>query len=232
MASEPLAKAEAPSEDDYRELCTALEASARGRAFLAEYARRNRNVDTEMVLAGLERLEAQRRADTAAVQHMSAELRALLVAIHHARPEIDAGRPPGKVAMLAELVDLLERRIDGLVESKADEAAPGEAAEPARPQLAVVPPPDEPELPIPTPLAVAPAIAVVPAPVNAAASAAIMPEVNVFEVAPLPPLAANPAAAQPAKPAAAKIEPPPAERLRVLAPIMALSEDERLALFS
>lgn len=236
MASEPLplARPETPNEDDYRDLCAALEANARGRAFLGEYARRNRNADTELVLAGLERLETQLRTGTAAIQHMHAELRALLASIRHARPEIDAGQTPDKVAMLADLVDLLERRIDGLVESKPGPAAPDDDAEPARPPLAVVPPPDEPELPIPSPLTLPPAIAIVPAAARAASSA-VMPDVTVFDIAPMPTTAANPAApvaAPSAKPAAAKVEPPPGERLRVLAPIMALSEDERLALFS
>ena len=47
------------SEPDYRAFCAALEASARGRAFLAEFARRNRHADTATVLAALDRLEAQ-----------------------------------------------------------------------------------------------------------------------------------------------------------------------------
>ena len=59
MANEPLALAirppDAPDEDEYRTLCAALSASARGRAFLAEYARRNRNADTEALLAAIGR---------------------------------------------------------------------------------------------------------------------------------------------------------------------------------
>ena len=55
MPNEPLALAikppAAPSEDDYQAFCAALSESARGRAFLAEYARRNRNADTEVLLA-------------------------------------------------------------------------------------------------------------------------------------------------------------------------------------
>jgi hypothetical protein len=233
MASEPQALAihsEASSEDEYRSLCAALETSARGRAFLSEYARRNRNADTEIVLAALDRLAAQMRSDAAAVEHMRAELRMLLIAIRLARPDIDAGRPPGKVAMLTALVDLLERRIDALFDNKAasGQARPDEPAETARPQLSVVPPPDEPELPIPSPLgAQPPAIAVVhEAQANRASGAAIMPEVNVFDSA--PPVTAKTVA----KPAAAKAEPPPADRLRPLAAIMALTEDERLALFT
>ena len=60
MANELSARAldpEAPSEDEYEALCAALSASARGRAFLAEYARRQRAADTAMLMAAMERLE-------------------------------------------------------------------------------------------------------------------------------------------------------------------------------
>ena len=63
MANEPLALAirppDAPNEDEFLTLCAALSASARGRAFLAEYARRNRNADTEVLLAAIGRIEAR-----------------------------------------------------------------------------------------------------------------------------------------------------------------------------
>jgi hypothetical protein len=214
MASEPLAIArpEAPVEDDYGILSAALEASVRGRAFLSEHARRNRAADTEVLLAAIDRLTAQIRSDAEAVQHMRTELRTLVTAIRLARPDIDAGRPPGKVAMLSELVDLVEQRIGGLI----GEPRTGDT-QPPRPQLAVVPPSDEPELPIPSPDAQAPAMAVV---TPAKPVAAVMPEVNVLDSGPPP-------ASSPVRP-----QLPNAERLRVLAPIMALSEDERLALFS
>jgi chemotaxis protein histidine kinase CheA len=241
MASEALAiRPETPA-DDYRSLCAALEASARGRAFLNEYARRNRNADTGLVLHALDGLAAQMRADAAAITDLHGELRTLLTAIRLARPDIDSGRPPGKVAMLTALVDLLERRIDGIVDSKDDaEMAPDAAAVTARPQLAVVPAPDEPELPIPSPFATQGlAIAVVAAQAKqAAASAAIMPEVNVFDSAqPAPAKAAfksadTPAARNAGKPSDAKNETPAADRLKALLSITALSEDERLALFS
>jgi hypothetical protein len=214
MASEPLAitRPEPPVEDDYGILCATLEASARGRAFLSEHTRRNRTADTEVLLAAIDRLTAQIRSDAEAAQHMRAELRTLVTAIRLARPDIDAGRPPGKVEMLSELIDLVERRIDGLI----GEVRTGNT-QPARPQLAVVLPSDEPELPIPSPDAQASAMVVV---TPAKPVAAIMPEVNVRDSGPPP---ADPLV---------RPELPSAERLRVLAPIMALSEDERLALFS
>lgn len=236
MASEPQAPTIRPeaADDDYRNLCAELEASARGRAFLAEYARRNRNADTKRVLGALDQLAAQMRADAAAITDLRGELSMLLAAIRLARPDIDAGRPPGKVAMLTALVDLLERRIDAMVENKATAQATVDdnIEEAARPQLAVVPPPEEPELPIPFPfIAQPPAIAIVPdeAQPRRAASAAIMPEVNVLDgMLPAVKAVTKPAA----KPATPKAETPPADPLRPLAAIMVLSEEERIALFS
>jgi hypothetical protein len=43
-----------PDDGDYQVFCEALSASARGRAFLAEYTRRNRNADTEQLLSAIE----------------------------------------------------------------------------------------------------------------------------------------------------------------------------------
>ena len=243
MASEALAiRPETPAEDDYRRLCMALEASARGRAFLericpAQPQRRHRVACCARSIG----LAAQMRADAAAITHLHGELRTLLTAIRLARPDIDAGRPPGKVAMLTALVDLLERRIDGIVDSKDDaQTAPDRAAATARPQLAVVPLPDEPELPIPSPfVAQGLAIAVVAAPARqAAARAAIMPEVNVFDSAPPPSAKAAVKAADArvassaGKTSVAKDETPASDRLKALMSITALSEDERLALFT
>lgn len=246
MANEALAfRPEAP-DNDYDALCAALETSARGRAFLAEHARRNRNADTERVLEALDRLSAQIRADAAAVSGLHDELRALLGALRLTRPGNDAGQPPGKAAMLAALVDLLERRIDAMVEERPPESAADGEEKSQRLPLSVVPPLEEPELPIPSPLAAQPpAIAAVPGPPARMASAAVMPEVNVLDGPP----AAKPATRTATRPAAKSggtavpdaaptAIPVPVKQaarpdpVRLLAPIMALSEDERLALFS
>ena len=56
----------APDEADYHAFCTALSESARGRAFLAEYARRNRNADTRPLLTAIERLQISLATDPAA----------------------------------------------------------------------------------------------------------------------------------------------------------------------
>ena len=86
------------SEPDYRAFCAALEASARGRAFLADYARRNRHADTETVLAALDRLATLVRSQAASVEadRIRQELRALLAAMRSAQPESTPAPPPSR----------------------------------------------------------------------------------------------------------------------------------------
>jgi hypothetical protein len=69
MANETsaLAAAEAPGEEEYQAFCAVLAESARGRAFLAEHARRARQADTMMLLTAFERLEARIAAQAASV---------------------------------------------------------------------------------------------------------------------------------------------------------------------
>ena len=60
---------ESPDDAEYKAFLTVLASSARGRAFLAEHARRARQADTEMLLAALARIEdmlAEQRAQSAA----------------------------------------------------------------------------------------------------------------------------------------------------------------------
>ncbi|MBI3702938.1 MAG: hypothetical protein HY244_03575 [Rhizobiales bacterium] len=310
------------SEPDYRAFCAALEASARGRAFLAEYARRNRHADTEIVLAALERLEAQvaRQAASTEADRIRQELRALLAALAGAQPLIDASSAAIKAAKLAALIGFVRHRIESIVAPAREpsalppevaalimlDAEPAEepAPEAARAHLTVVPPAEQPELPIPAPAAgPPPAIALVqampeappasetiqPLPENAAPApetiqpapeialpaseiiqrrAAFIPEVNLFDGAPVKAATAAHAVAElavaaavvaetpVAKPAVAEFAeleirivetvaatPPPAFELTLspptvkppadpLAHIMALSDEERIALFS
>jgi hypothetical protein len=51
------ARATQPSEEDYDAISEAFMETARGRWFLGEYAKRNRNADTRMVLDAVERIE-------------------------------------------------------------------------------------------------------------------------------------------------------------------------------
>ena len=126
MANEPLARAfgppDAPDEDGFLTLRAALSASARGRAFLAEYLRRNRYADTEAVLKAIARIEARLQADASAVERMRGDLRLLLMAVRLARPKIDAAGPAARAAKLSQLLDLFERRIEAMAPT------PGEAS--------------------------------------------------------------------------------------------------------
>jgi hypothetical protein len=254
-----------PSEDEYQTFCAALTASARGRAFLSEYARRHRGADTETLLAALARLEAlvraQARTGGAGAETLRGELRALVAAIRAAKPELAEAALPARAAKLARLVDLLERRLAAMAEPAS--VGPDPADAPAA--LALVPAPDEPELPIPNPAAAqAPALALAheraPAPLpEKPASAAAIPEVSWFDSAPAAPVAAEivsalPPAGEPdfspeqpapaAAPAAAPVPPAPQQPQQMtraaealagsdpLAALLALSEEERLALFT
>src|SRR5476651_1383459 len=117
-------------ENDYQAFCAALSESARGRDFLAEFTRRNRHADTELVLAALDRLQTQVRVQIAAPQadRVRQELRALLAAIRTTRPEIDDSPAAIRAAKQAALLGFVEHRIEAIV-----------APERERSVLAVVP---------------------------------------------------------------------------------------------
>src|SRR6266571_1601205 len=51
------ARASLPSEEDYEAIRDAFMETSRGRWFLGEYAKRNRNADTSMVLDAVARIE-------------------------------------------------------------------------------------------------------------------------------------------------------------------------------
>src|ERR1700686_1403390 len=51
------ARATLPREEDYDAISEAFMETSRGRWFLGEYAKRNRNADTRMVLDAVERIE-------------------------------------------------------------------------------------------------------------------------------------------------------------------------------
>jgi hypothetical protein len=84
-----------PAEDDYDAICATMMGSARGRWFLEEYARRNRNADTTLVLAAIERLETGIRGERE--QHSFEGFRAQLLdmakAITMTRAEVAAIAP-------------------------------------------------------------------------------------------------------------------------------------------
>jgi hypothetical protein len=225
----------APDEADYHAFCTALSESARGRAFLAEYARRNRNADTRPLLSAIERLQISLAADPAAPAEVliKQKLRALLDDIAMAQNEIEASVMAIRTAKLADLIARVEHRLVEIMTPAMDRAPreplppspPEEPAEEARAHLAVVPLSDQPELPIPSP-----AVAQ-PPPIALVRTDPAMEEVAFAEPQPAVPVnepKAAPPAAPPFPPAPLKA-PMPTDPL---AAIMTLSEEERIALFT
>jgi hypothetical protein len=240
MPSETTARAQqlhpaAPDEADYHAFCTALSESARGRAFLAEYARRNRNADTRPLLTAIERLQISLAVDpaTPAEVLVKQKLRVLLDDITTAQNEIEASVMAIRTAKLADLIAMVEQRLVEIMARPTNTPKPLEPLPPPRPEepaeeerahLAVVPPSDQPELPIPS-RAVAQ-----PPPIALVRTEAAMEEVA-FE--PQPSLPANEPKAAP--PAAAAVPPVPSKTpmpTDPLAAIKMLSEEERLALFT
>jgi hypothetical protein len=224
----------APDEADYHAFCTALSESARGRAFLAEYARRNRNADTRPLLSAIERLQVSLVADPAAPAEVlvKQKLRALLDDITTAQNEIEASVMAIRTAKLADLIAMVELRLVEIMAPAMSSAVPREPlpqpdarAEEPRARLAVVPPPDQPELPIPSPpVAQQPPIALVRAETAMAevTFAEPQPAFPANEARPDPP-AAGPVTGDPLK-ASTPTDP--------LAAINSLSEEERIALFT
>jgi hypothetical protein len=84
-----------PADADYDALCEALMASARGRWFLEEYAKRNRNADTGLVLDAIARVEAVVRTEQAhqASQGMRIELLEMARTIAQTRADVAEAKP-------------------------------------------------------------------------------------------------------------------------------------------
>jgi hypothetical protein len=89
----------APADADYDAICAAVTATARGRWFLDEYAKRNRNTDTLQVLAAIARMEAAvvgeraQQASREAHQEVRIELLEMARAIAQARAEVAESTP-------------------------------------------------------------------------------------------------------------------------------------------
>jgi hypothetical protein len=109
MPNEPLALpdilTDLPDEADYETVYAAVMASKRGRRFLAEYADRNRQADTHMLVGAIARVEAAIRGEPspqvpgASVDHLE-EIAAALACID---AEIAAGKLPPPYNVFAAL---------------------------------------------------------------------------------------------------------------------------------
>jgi chemotaxis regulatin CheY-phosphate phosphatase CheZ len=92
----PLPPAPAPFTDaDYEMIAAAVLETARGRWFMSEHARRNRQADTRLVLDAIEKLERMivHRQDTAETERMRVDLVEMMNAITRTKTEIAAIRP-------------------------------------------------------------------------------------------------------------------------------------------
>ncbi|MDQ8728457.1 hypothetical protein [Bradyrhizobium sp. LHD-71] len=82
-----------PTDADYHAIHEAFMETARGRWFLTEYAKRNRNADTRMVLEAVERIEttlaSQRQAQAEAVAQAEANAQADAQALSEPEPAVD-----------------------------------------------------------------------------------------------------------------------------------------------
>ncbi|HET6839328.1 MAG TPA: hypothetical protein VFH41_06285 [Bradyrhizobium sp.] len=67
------ARANLPSEEDYDAIREAFMETSRGRWFLGEYAKRNRNADTRLVLDAVERIEETLAAQNLAAKNLAAQ---------------------------------------------------------------------------------------------------------------------------------------------------------------
>ena len=276
-----------PSEADYDEFCATVMASARGRWFLTEYAKRHRTADTEAALAALRRIESNIRGAAPSPQfdRLRDELRAILAIVREGRADLSAADGAlSKAQKIMALLDLLESRLTEIVDARRDNDPPAmRNPESPRPYLTVVPPPQEPvveprpapqdaatsllpEIAFtpPAPAAPPPVTQVKPLPVVEAKPVPVAPAPKPEPVVTAPQVRAAPAAAPAARPdmfpaeifapatPGAPIEPttpapaidaqpqpavtPAAPRAApkpdVIAEIMALSEEERIAFFT
>ena len=83
--------------------------TGRGRWFLAEYARRNRHADTEMLLSAIERLEHSVHAESiASAAQVRSGLIEMLEAIARAKADIAALKPEGAPGRIEEATEELD----------------------------------------------------------------------------------------------------------------------------
>jgi hypothetical protein len=218
------------SEDDYDALHAFLSSTARGRAFLAEHARRTRHADVEALLSTLERLEGglapQAPSPSDTVERRLDELTKRVESLCDAQPKFDFAGLANNIGRLTELIESLHGQLQG----KAQSPAPAEPA--------VSSPPSHSAAAAPPSLALSAVVAQV------LAGAAEEPELRVFKAGSIPPpvrfagfdFASDAPDAEPTDAAPARSATPASSRSPdlpdPLAPILALSDEERLALFA
>ena len=98
------------SEEDYGAIASAVMETARGRWFLAEYARRNRNADTRAVLDAMSKLEAALGADRSPgdSRRLHFDLADMANAIARTKAEIAAIKPEGSAGQIDDATNELD----------------------------------------------------------------------------------------------------------------------------
>jgi chemotaxis regulatin CheY-phosphate phosphatase CheZ len=102
-------------EADYEAIEGAVMETARGRWFLAEYARRNRSADTDMLLGAIGRIETlvQQDRETQEMDRLRFDLMEMAKAIARTKSEIASLRPPGsdssELNVASEALDAIVR---------------------------------------------------------------------------------------------------------------------------
>jgi hypothetical protein len=211
-----LATGQLVGEDEYQAFYAVLAATARGRSFLDEHARRTRHAETDVLLAALKRLENQVAAQTSApASPVLAEVDAVVEIVRSACAQIDATQLSATVTQVVSALETVQRRLAPLLPSTPN------AVE--RTQPAPVQPPFAP--------------AITAAAAQARASAQPEEPVRVIKAGSMsPPVFEGEdfsAAEGEIDESAANLESgPPSSEEDPLGPLMALSEEERLALFS
>jgi hypothetical protein len=224
MSTQSLARANAEllSEENYQALLALLSATARGRAFLEEHARQSRHADIGVLVDAVARIEAQIAAQPSRAD-LLAEFAALAENVRALRSQIDTVQLTEAVTKLAATLDGAQQRL-----SAASPAAPAPATPlPAETKLA------------PEPKAVQAPFALALTAVAAQALAAAEPEedpVKVFKagtIPPPPPFAGDDFGDADLEVATSGDEAASTPRgTDPMQQIMALSEEERIALFT
>ena len=108
------------TEEDYAAIEGAVMETSRGRWFLAEYARRNRNADTCTVLDAIGRLERSVGSGVGGAERLRFDLVEMAGAISRTKAEIASLRPDGDGGRIGEATN----ELDAIV--KATEQATGD----------------------------------------------------------------------------------------------------------
>jgi hypothetical protein len=135
------------NEADYEAVYAAVNATERGRWFLAEFARRNRSVDTELVLAAVTRIEAYIRGEAPSVatargdkddEKTANTLRGRLAALAPGASFLAPNQPPSDTARMPSEPDAHDALIGSRAAFTEPAQQPPDVPEPAA-QLPVPP---------------------------------------------------------------------------------------------